>query len=302
MLHASAAAGGNSLLLYSFSLGMLGAVNPCGFPLLPAYLALSGRGEPGAPLRARALGALGGGAAMSAGVVAVFALLGTLISLGVHLALGWLPWAMIPLGLALVAMGCAAAGGRSVWRWMPGRRPFSGRRRAVAFAGMGVAYAVASLGCALPLFVAGIVGSFSARGVRAGVAGSIAYSLGMGLVITAVSVAGASARPAALARVRALQPVAVRLAGGVVALVGAYLVLYWAVALATPARVPGPVRAVEAVQGDLARWISLSPAVTGASLAGVVVAVLAAALLGANRSGRPARRPRAPAEAPETVS
>lgn len=32
-------------VLYAFTLGLVAAVNPCGFPLLPAYLALFAGGE-----------------------------------------------------------------------------------------------------------------------------------------------------------------------------------------------------------------------------------------------------------------
>ncbi len=31
---------GSSLILFAFTLGLVAAVNPCGFPMLPAYLAL----------------------------------------------------------------------------------------------------------------------------------------------------------------------------------------------------------------------------------------------------------------------
>src|SRR5579875_2954867 len=88
------------LTLYSFSLGLVAAVNPCGFPLLPAYLTLSTVEGAPAPLAMRVLRALGSGVAVTAGFVLVFGTLGIITKAGVSLAYGWLPWVMVPVGLA----------------------------------------------------------------------------------------------------------------------------------------------------------------------------------------------------------
>ena len=50
----------------------------------------------------------------------------------------------------------------------------------------GVAYALASLGCALPLFLGTLFGSVRRAGYLAGVANVIAYGAGMSLLVVAL--------------------------------------------------------------------------------------------------------------------
>jgi cytochrome c biogenesis protein CcdA len=265
------------LTLYCFSLGLVAAVNPCGFPILPAYLTLSSADDPHAPLAGRVVRALGAGVAVTAGFVLVFAAIGTAIKAGAGVALGWLPWVMVPVGVGCFALGVFTVAGRGLKLRVPTRRLFAGRRRAVALVGFGVTYAVASLACALPLFVGAVAGSFTERGTRAGLADGLAYAFGMGLVICAVSLAGVGAQQLRLRWLRRAQPFLQRLAGVVLCAVGAYLVLYWLNDALAPTSTPGPVRVVGQVQADLQTWLSASPRVTGAVIALVVLVALALA-------------------------
>ena len=77
----------------AFTAGLVATVNPCGFAMLPAYLAyfLGLEGE-ARPLAARTiLRALTVGAVVSAGFLTVFGLAGVLITLGVQAVVGALP-------------------------------------------------------------------------------------------------------------------------------------------------------------------------------------------------------------------
>jgi hypothetical protein len=84
-----------------------------------------------------------------------------------------------------------------------------------------------------------------------------------------------------------------RLAGAVLALVGAYLVFYWATFLAEPTAVPQPVGLVEHVQALLTSWLSQSPRVIGLVLGAVVIVAIGLAAA--------ATRPRKP-EGPRGAS
>jgi cytochrome c-type biogenesis protein len=283
-------------LLYAFTLGLVAALNPCGFPLLPAYLTgFVGAGSQ--PWPARTARALGSAAAVTVGFVAVFAPLGALVSAGVDVVLGWVPWAMIPFGLAMVAVGGWTAAGRSLKVRLPALRPWAGARRhpVAAMVLFGVAYAVASLSCALPVFVAGVSGAFGRSGVAHGLADVVAYALGMGLLLAVAALVVAHAGAGALRGARRLGPGLQRLVGVVLAVVGAYLVLYWASFVADPSSTPGPVRAVEHVQATVVSWLSGAPRTIGALLGVAVVGALAA--LVAARSDRRAVPPSAPASA-----
>jgi cytochrome c-type biogenesis protein len=169
-------------VLYGFSLGLVAAVNPCGFPLLPAYLMLSAGERERLPFPVRAVRALSAGAAMTAGFVIVFGVLGIAVKVGLGSAAGWVPWIMVPVGVACLAAGGAIGAGRQLRFHLPAVALPPGRGRTVTLVVFGVGYAVASLSCALPLFLVGVADSFARRGVALGLACGLAYALGMGLV------------------------------------------------------------------------------------------------------------------------
>lgn len=267
--------------LYAFSLGLVASVNPCGFPLLPAYLALF-VDEPGQAGWANRTGrGLLAGASVTAGFVAVFGVLGIVIESGVHVLLRWIPWVMIPLGVALAVMGVLTFLGRSPRLALP-TVSVAGRRGLMAMVGFGVAYAVASLSCALPLFLAGVAGSFTRLGFFAGVATVVAYALGMGLFLMVASLVVAWVGGPALRRVRPLGRFVPRLAGLVLVAVGTYLAYYWTAHLLDPLAQPGPVRLAEQVQAAISSWLAGSARPVGVAL-GIVVVATCGALAGRAR-------------------
>jgi hypothetical protein len=210
--------------------------------------------------------------------------------------LGWVPWAMIPLGVAMVAVGAWTLAGRSVRVPLPVVPSGRGRRPVVGMFLFGVAYAVASLSCALPVFVAGVSGTFGRDGVAGGLADFVAYALGMGLLLAVASLVVAHAGAPALRRARRVGPVLQRVVGAVLVLVGAYLVLYWASDLADPGAISAPVRLVERVQASVVSWLSGAPRTIGVVLAVGVLAALAALFL--SRPARAAGEPAAPEGSP----
>ena len=94
---------------YAFGAGMVAAVNPCGFAMLPAYLSLYlGAKEDEFAKRspvARMLRALLVGATVSSGFVLLFGLSGIVISAGGNALLGAMPWVGILIGGALGPLG-----------------------------------------------------------------------------------------------------------------------------------------------------------------------------------------------------
>jgi cytochrome c-type biogenesis protein len=285
-------------LLYAFTLGLVASVNPCGFPLLPAYLSLFVSEE--SPRRShRNMRGLIAGASVTAGFVVVFGLIGILVKAGVDVVLGWVPWAMIPVGIVLAAVGVATLIGHPPALLRPIRR--LGRGRGVlSMAGFGVTYAVASLTCALPLFLAAVIGSFGRLGFLDGVGAFVAYALGMGLFLMVAGLVVANSGVAALRRLGPVTRVVPRLGGAVLALVGAYLVFYWSSYLADPTATPPPIGLVEHLQTVLTGWLSGSPRVVGVVLATVVATVIVLGSLAtrvrrgrANATMRPGARPKA---------
>ena len=220
-------------LAYSFAAGLVAALNPCGFIMLPSFaalqLGLGGRGGGGGarPLPERLLRALAVGALVTLGFVAVFGLVGLPISLGAQGLLRLFPWTSLVVGSLLVALG--------LWLLWPGHYlALPAATRVVAPEGQGpllalafgVAYAVASLGCTLPIFLV-VVGSSLAGGFLEGLMQFLNYALGMGVMVSLVAVAMALVREAALRPLRRLLPYVERLAAFFLVLAGAYLIAYW---------------------------------------------------------------------------
>ena len=277
----------SAVLAYAFTLGLVAAINPCGFPLLPAYLATFAGGRSGAGWVKQTERGLVAGACVTMGFVLVFGLLGLLVESGTGLVLGWVPWVMLPLAVAMTVAGVLATLGRQARLHVPLPR-FSGTQGPLAMAGFGVAYAVASLSCALPLFLAGVAGSFTRLGFVTGAETFVAYALGMGLLLTVASLLVAYAGASVLRRALPVTRFVPRVSGVVLALAGLYLTLYWADDLVSPSSSPAPVRLVEHVQSQLTAWLGGSSRLIGIVLGAGVVAALVALALTSRRPGVPA--------------
>ena len=114
---------------FAFGVGMVAAVNPCGFAMLPAYLSLYlGAHEEGFdkhPSMSRLLRALLVGATVSSGFVVLFGLAGLVISAGATLLLEVMPALGIVIGGVLVLVGIWMLAGRTLhvgaFEWIAGR-------------------------------------------------------------------------------------------------------------------------------------------------------------------------------------
>jgi cytochrome c biogenesis protein CcdA len=216
-------------VLLAVTAGALGAVNPCGFALLPAYLSVLVAGQP--PRGARAAGAavaraLRCTAALTTGYVLVFGAFGLLLAPFAGRLRPTLPWLTVALGLALVAAGAWLAAGRSL-PTPATRLPAARLTRSVpSMVLFGAGYAVASLGCAIGPFLAIVV-----AGVRAGTPAQavlllLGYAAGMGLVVAVAALATALLRVSVIGRIRRFGAVAPRLGGAVLLLSGGYVAYY----------------------------------------------------------------------------
>jgi cytochrome c-type biogenesis protein len=269
-------------LLYPFTLGLIAAINPCGFPLLLVYLNFfSGSGDDTPPSAiGRAVRGLAAGSLATLGFVVLFGSIGMFAELGISAASGtasaWARWLMVVFGVLMMVVGLVTLLGTSVRIRLPEVRPGIGLRRPVALFVFGIAYGVASIGCALPLFIGGVAGSFTQSGFLRGCSDFVAYALGMGVLLTVLAVVVAIAGPAAARRIRVVSR-AIPIVGGVVLMaVGAYVTLYWVTTIFAPADSLAPVRIVESLQGEISNLVGAHPVGFGLGLGTVVIAVLLA--------------------------
>ena len=270
--------------------GMLGAVNPCGFAILPAYLSLLISTEAGGAVRR----ALRCSVALTTGYVVVFGAFGLVLTP----VAGWLtprlPWLTVVLGLGLAALGCWLLSGRSLPTTVALRAPvLTGSAWSMVLFGM--AYAIASLGCAIGPFLALVVSSLRAGSVGSGLLMFLAYAAGMGLVITVTAVAVALVRLSLIARARRVLSVVPRLGGAVLLIAGLYLAYYgrYELRLAVDLRRSGHDPLVNAATEVQQRLATLVDGI-GAGWLTVVLAALAGAT--ALRARRRRRAPSAPAD------
>lgn len=261
---------GDTLTL-AVAAGMLAAVNPCGFALLPAYLSVLVLGDD-SPGPARAVGrALALTAWMTVGFVAVFGVFGLVISPVAGQVQQYLPWFTTFFGALVALAGLWLLAGRELPRLQLGRG--SGRavtRTAPAMVGFGMSYAAASLTCSIAPFLALVVASFRSGSTGEGIALFVAYSAGMGLLVGIAAVAVALARRGVVASLRRTGKWVPRVSGLLLLLVGAYVAWYGAWELRVLHADAGPDRVVQAA-GDVQRL--LSDAVAAAGLGGLAVAL-----------------------------
>lgn len=215
-------------LAFAFGAGMLATVNPCGFSMLPAYLSyfLGLEGRDAAETEGVLPRALAVSLCVTGGFVAVFGLMGIVITQIGSQVQEHLPWVTIVIGIALVAMGIAALTGHQVTLRLPKVQRSTTGRELGSMLLFGVSYALSSLSCTIGPFLAATSSTFSDAGLVAGVATFVAYGLGMGAIVTALTLAVAMARNSVIARFRAILRYVDRISGVLLLLAGAYLAYY----------------------------------------------------------------------------
>ena len=278
----------DGLFAYAFTTGMLATVNPCGFAMLPAYLSYFLGLEDDRPRSntTRVGRAVAVSLAVSLGFLAVFTIIGALVRAGGDVLVDWAKYVSIPIGLGLAVLGVAMVGGYHLPFTTP-RLDKGGRDRTlVSMFVFGVSYAVASIGCTLPLFIGAAITSFTTRGTLSGILLVLTYGTGMALVLTSLTVALALARGGLVTRLRQVLPYVDRVAGVFLVLAGLYLVYYWIFNLrfdATGSTTGGGlVATVEGWSFDTQQWLQ--------DRGGWVLGTLLALAIGATAAVSVARR------------
>jgi cytochrome c biogenesis protein CcdA len=219
-------------LSLSFITGMLAAVNPCGFVLLPTYLLYflgisSTPSADGTPQRAPIARALTVSAAVSAGFLVVFLVIGTITRFFTNWIAENAKYLTGGIGLALVVLGAAMLFGYRLPIATP-KLDAGGRDRTVwSMFVYGIAYAIASIGCSIALFSGVLFGTARREGFAAGVLSVVFYGLGMALVVTALTVSLAVANKGLLRLLRSGMQYVETIAGAFVLIAGLYLLWYF---------------------------------------------------------------------------
>jgi cytochrome c-type biogenesis protein len=213
----------------SFIRGLVAAVNPCGFILLPTYLmyflglSTSTAGTQRATIRRALLVS----AAVSAGFMTVFLVAGLIA----HFFTSWVTenskYATGFIGVALIVLGIAMLFGYKPSFLTPNLNVGEKDKTIWSMFIYGIAYAVASIGCTIGLFIATLFSTTKTDGVVSGVGNMVVYGLGMALLVSALTVALAVANTGLLKFLRKSLAFVDRISAAFVVLSGLYLLWYF---------------------------------------------------------------------------
>lgn len=214
---------------YSFILGVMAAVNPCGFVLLPTYLVyylgteLNREDENKTTVLRRGLSV---GVAVSSGFVGLFLVVGIISRAFTTVISENAKYASLVIGIGLIAMGIAMLFG---WKLPIAQPDISMQRKRTTWNMFlfGIVYAIASIGCTIGLLISVILGSVNRHGFVSGVISIVLYGLGMGLLVTSLTVALAFARVGLVSTIKKSFKWFDKVSAAFVVLTGLYVSWYW---------------------------------------------------------------------------
>jgi len=225
-------------IFFAFTAGMVAAFNPCGAAMFPAYVGYQFGSTHSTSKRGAistlglVLQGVGLGTTVTFGFIAVFGGVGMILALGGRFIAPVLPVVGLMVGISITTAGFWLLISKKTLTFtiFAGTRlgGLDGGDRTFLF---GIGYALASLSCALPVFLAavGIVfgAGLSSGGVLKVLFGSLVYSLGMGCVMTCVTIAALFFERSITALLAGVLPWMERVGNFVMVMAGLYIVYYW---------------------------------------------------------------------------
>ena len=216
---------------FAFAAGMVSAVNPCGFAMLPAYLGLyigtnQHANENVHPIKHIAKG-IQVGASVTAGFIVLFGMAGIIIGLGAKaIVVDILPWLGLIIGGGLVITGSLMIGGGKIYTGFAARAASHmgnpGQVNVRGYFLFGLSYGTASLSCTLPIFLSVIGTSFAVSNISTSIGQFILYALGMGVVILTTFFKSTMAKA-----LRKAIPYTQPIGSWLMVLAGSYIIFYW---------------------------------------------------------------------------
>lgn len=256
-------------LSLSFLRGLVASINPCGFVLLPTYLMyfLGVSTSDSNAQRAPITRALKVGAAVSAGFFVVFFTIGAITQYWTKSLLTQAKYATLIIAIIFIVVGIAMLFGFKIAIATPrveiGERDRTVRKMFI----YGIAYAVASIGCTLPLFIGTLFQTGERDGYWAGVANVVAYAAGMALVVVSLTLTLATANVSFVRWLRAKMQYVEMVSGAFVLLSGLYLLWYF---WKNDVQASGGTDFVERAQHNAEVWLYDNWQTVGWLLGGVV--------------------------------
>lgn len=221
---------------YAFGAGMVSAVNPCGFAMLPVYLSLYlGAEDEQFHQRSwvvRLSKAMAVALVVSSGYGLLFGVIGLVVSAGGTYLMSLMPWISVFIGLGLIFVG--------VWMFFGKHISFSifmrigagiGDPRTISIRGFflfGVAFGASSLSCTLPIFLVVVGGSIAAGDVVVGLSQFFWYIMGTASVFMALTVSMAFVKgPVVINALKRFSQYINKISALLLLMAGSYICYYW---------------------------------------------------------------------------
>ena len=224
---------------FAFAAGMVATVNPCGFAMLPAYVTIQlddndqnySQSRKRVRITNQITKAVYIALFMSLGIILLFGVVGLLISVGARSIALAFPWLGLITGLVICAVGAhmlikGGVYGPNTQKFIPNISKLTEQTPKGYFI-FGVSYAVASLSCTMPIFLAITTSSFVKHGIIGAIGQFIGYGLGMSFTILFVTISVAIFKGALIGKLIRLAPRLNPLVAWVLILTGSYLIFYF---------------------------------------------------------------------------
>ena len=220
---------------FAFGAGLVASVNPCGFAMLPAYLALymgsTAETEQQANVIVRLGKAILVGAVVTLGFIVLFGIAGLIIGGGARQVIGVIPWIGLTIGIVLTLVGGWLLSGGKIYTAIAQQASTKfGDPSKVGVKGyflFGLSYGTASLSCTLPIFIAVLGIGVATNTLLDSLVSFLLFGLGMGTVILVLTIAMALFKGALVGALRKILPYTQPVSAAFMILAGAYIVFYW---------------------------------------------------------------------------
>ena len=221
---------------YAFGAGMVSAVNPCGFAMLPVYLTLY-LGAEDENFRERALWyrlfkSFWIALVVTAGFGLLFGVVGSVVSAGGSFLMGLMPWLAVIVGGALALLGGWILLGNTIAfhsvAHAAGKIGDPRQMSVLGFFLFGVAFGATSLSCTLPIFLMVVGSSVTAGDFSGGLLQFVSYVLGMGAIMQLLTLGIAVVKEGVVVgALRKVLPYVQKISAIFLIVAGSYIVYYW---------------------------------------------------------------------------
>ena len=181
---------------YSFVAGVLAAINPCGIVMLPVYLGLyvyNNSDSNDITTSRKIVNSVNIILFVGIGFVALFSLAAIIVSLSSELIGDLIPFISILLSLLILYFGIGELSGEKIFSTkissISSKIGNPKNINPIGFILFGISYGLASVGCALPIFISVVTKSINSSNNQSIFIDFISYSFGMISVITILTIA-----------------------------------------------------------------------------------------------------------------